>query len=501
MQSTTASSVGTLGAQWRLRVRTALACVSPMSYAIAVTALLVATLFVAADTIRTFDELGQRNALVKKLASAQPLLAKQFEARSLDLVLGKIDPATAQVQIMERAAIAYTLALLFFGFGFRRRAAAIATPAPLGDLLSTIPFGIACWNSDGRLMVCNEHYVARLNAASAETRPGTFYSASIQRLVEGGYLQMISEDERNRVIELHREDGSCLLIDERPLASGGFVTLLTDVTESRRTDDLLMSIREEQRILARRYHEEKLRAEAASRSKTSFLAHLSHDIRTPLNHIIGFADLMRHQTYGPLGDHRYAGYVDTIRASGERLLSFFASILDLAELEGGRRTLQEEVVGVDDLLVGAARRIAAQAQTAKISLKLGAPCGATILGDRFSLERMLGNLLDNAVSFTPAGGRVTLSAYAASDGVVLEVTDTGIGIGAEQLSSLSQSFAFGDATLTKDREGAGLGIAIARTIVELSGGRLAIDSRLGLGTTVAVSLPLHAVQQQVNRAA
>jgi len=106
---------------------------------------------------------------------------------------------------------------------------------------------------------------------------------------------------------------------------------------------------------------------------------------------------------------------------------------------------------------------------------------------------MLGNLLDNAIRFTPGGGRVSVAAYAASDGVVLEITDTGIGMSPERLSSLSQPFAFGDAALTRDREGAGLGLATARTIAELSGGRLAIDSRPGLGTTVAVSLPLHQI--------
>lgn len=253
--------------------------------------------------------------------------------------------------------------------------------------------------------------------------------------------------------------------------------------------EMLSSIREEQRDLARRYHEEKLRAEAASRSKTSFLAHLSHDIRTPLTHIIGFAELMRHQTFGPLGDARYIAYVDSIRSSGERLLSFFASILDLAELEGGRRALESAPIGVDVLLACVTQRFSAEAQRANLTLALGAPCGAAIVGDRFAFERMLGNLVENAIRFTPAGGRVTLASYAADDGVVFEVSDTGIGMPPERLAALSQPFAFGEATLTKDREGAGLGLAIARAIAELSGGHLAIDSRQGLGTTVAISLP------------
>ena len=132
--------------------------------------------------------------------------------------------------------------------------------------------------------------------------------------------------------------------------------------------ELIDSIREEQRELARRYHEEKLRAEAASQAKTAFLAHLSHDIRTPLNHIIGFAEMMRHQTYGPLGDARYMTYVESIRVSGERLLGFFGSILDLAELEGGRRELEVAPLLVDELMLAASRRVSAQAQRARVTL-------------------------------------------------------------------------------------------------------------------------------------
>jgi two-component system cell cycle sensor histidine kinase PleC len=114
---------------------------------------------------------------------------------------------------------------------------------------------------------------------------------------------------------------------------------------------------------------------------------------------------------------------------------------------------------------------------------------------------MLGNLVDNAIRFTPAGGRVSVAAYAASDGVVLEVTDSGIGMTPERLAAVSQPFAFGDASLARDRDGAGLGLAIARAIVQLSGGHLAIDSRQGLGTTVAVSLPALAAAPEVDIAA
>lgn len=369
------------------------------------------------------------------------------------------------------------------------------TASGYAALIETLPFGVACWGADARLVASNDRFAERLRVGHATLATGAAYHDVVKGLAQGGYMQSVREDAENRLLELHREDGSTLLIEERPLAGSGFVTLVMDVTESRRTNQLLTSIREEQRLLARRYHEEKLRAEAASRSKTSFLAHLSHDIRTPLNHIIGFADMMRQQPYGPLGDPRYLGYVEAVKSSGERLLGFFGSILELAELEGGRRELKSDRFTADELLIGVFRRFTGLAQQAGVTFGLGGPCTALLSADRFALERMMSNLVENAVRFTPRGGKITLTAYAGVDGVVLEITDTGIGMTAERLGTLSQPFVFGDAALTRDREGAGLGIAIARAIAELSGGHLAIDSRQGLGTTVAVSLPLLAEQE------
>ena len=477
-----------VGSQGLLR---AFGQVSPLTYVVALTAFMAASIFVLTDAFQTFDGIADRQALMDSLGAAQPLLSQRFVASAFEPVMIDVDPDASLNALMQRGAAAYGLAFLFGAAAFRRRPVdASKTIVPYADLLATIPFGVACWSPAGRLIACNEQYRARLNAETADVRPGASYAASVRRFVQGGFMQLVTEDDRNRVLELHREDGTCLMIDERPLAEGGFVTLVTDITETRRTDHLLMSIREEQRVLARRYHEEKLKAEAASQSKTAFLAHLSHDIRTPLNHIIGFAEMMRHETYGPLGDDRYADYVESIRTSGERLLAFFASTLDLAELEGGRRVLNPVEIGVDDLLIGVTKRFMAQSHRKGIALALGSHTGAILVADRFSLERMLGNLVDNAIRYTPSKGKVTLAAYVATDGVVLEITDTGIGMSAERLQAVSQPFAFGDASMTRDRDGSGLGLAIARTIAELSGGRLAIDSRPGLGTTVAVSLPL-----------
>jgi len=135
-------------------------------------------------------------------------------------------------------------------------------------------------------------------------------------------------------------------------------------------------------------------------------------------------------------------------------------------------------------------RFKPQAQRAGITLKVGSPTGAVLRGDRLGLVRMVGNIMDNAMRFTPPGGQVTLASFVAEDGVVIEISDTGVGMSEERLATLSQPFALGDATFTREGAGPGLGISIARAIAELSGGHVAIDSSPSLGTTVAISLPI-----------
>ncbi|MCS6760785.1 MAG: HAMP domain-containing histidine kinase [Candidatus Devosia symbiotica] len=254
---------------------------------------------------------------------------------------------------------------------------------------------------------------------------------------------------------------------------------------------MLHAIREEQRELARYYHEEKL--EAANRAKTNFLGHLSHDIRTPLNHIIGFADPMRHQTYRPLGDAHYVDCMQSIKRSGEYLLASFAAILDLAELEGGCNVLRRDAVQIDKVLYSVMQHSAGLAARARLRLEVSQSCSAIVEGDQLGLVRMISNLVDNSVCFTPPppGGQITLAAFAADDGVVLEITNTGLGMNADRLASLSQSFALGGATFTHDGVGQSLGISISQTIGQLSGGHKIINSNPSLGTTMAISLPLH----------
>src|SRR5690606_8181626 len=140
----------------------------------------------------------------------------------------------------------------------------------------------------------------------------------------------------------------------------------------------------------------------------------------------------------------------------------FATILELAELESGQKALRMDVVPVDELIASVAKRFRDQIKRAGISLAIGQNCGAILCGDSLGLARMAGNIVENAIRFTPAGGRINFAAYAADDGVVIEISDTGIGMSEDRLDAISQPFALGDATFTRDGVGPGLGISIAR---------------------------------------
>lgn len=451
--------------------------------AVAAVAFLSALLFIAYDAQAT---LGQSQPALSALGAVAAAGTQGADA-------GSAPKEAAMAGLAGRGCAAIALAGLVTALSARRRRETGSEDIQSYELLAaSIPQGVACWTAQGRMVLCNDQYRRQIELADASLG----YEQLLCELVAGGYMKLVRVKAGNRLLELHRKNGTCLLVDERPMPDGGIMTLVSDVTERKRTDDLLSTIREEQRLLARRYHEEKLKAEAASRAKTSFLAHLSHDIRTPLNHIIGFAELIRHETYGPLGDPRYGEYIQSIKTSGEHLLASFATILDLAELEGGQKVLRSDPIPVDEVIAAVSRRFKARLKRADLILDNGQPCGAVLRGDRLGYVRMVSNIVENAIRFTPRGGKVTLAAFAADDGVVIEISDTGIGMDEERLQSLSQPFALGDATFTREGVGPGLGISISRAIAELSGGHMAIDSAPSMGTTVAISLPLETLASQ-----
>ena len=231
-------------------------------------------------------------------------------------------------------------------------------------------------------------------------------------------------------------------------------------------------------------------AEAASRSKSEFLANMSHELRTPLNAIIGFSDLMADEKYGSLGNRRYLQYIRDIGDSGRHLLDLINDVLDISKVERGKLELVEEPVDVAEIVDDCIRLMRQRAEAAQLLLavEVEAPL-PPLRADGLRIKQVLLNLLSNAVKFTPAGGRVKVRALAREDGLKLVVEDTGIGMDAAGVELALRPFGQVDAKLARKYAGTGLGLPLSKAIVELHGGTLEIQSRLGAGTVVTAALP------------
>ena len=241
-------------------------------------------------------------------------------------------------------------------------------------------------------------------------------------------------------------------------------------------------------ITARRQIEARL-AEA-SKAKSDFLAGLSHELRTPLNAIMVFSEMIRDAANGPL-DASYREYGGDINESGRHLQNIINDILDISKIEGGRLELRDEIVSIGEIAEACRRIVAAMAEVAGVSLSINVPGSLPLIrSDRIRFQQILLNLMSNAVKFTPSGGRVSLSASIETDGAVITVQDTGIGMKAEDIPIALEPFRQIDGALSRRFDGTGLGLPLAKALVELHGGRLEIQSAPAAGTMVRILLPL-----------
>ncbi|HYI69747.1 MAG TPA: MHYT domain-containing protein [Skermanella sp.] len=239
-------------------------------------------------------------------------------------------------------------------------------------------------------------------------------------------------------------------------------------------------------------------AAAASQTKSHFLATMSHELRTPLNAIIGFADLMVTEIHGPLGDEQYRDYARLVSDSGSHLLSLINDVLDLARLDASQLKLAEDMIDVDRMLHESVRMIGPQAAKAGVSVSWRSEVqGFHLSADTRRVRQVMLNLLSNGVKFTPPGGSITIDAKPSGKsgigGFTIAVTDTGIGMSPEEIPVALERFGQIDNGLDRRFEGTGLGLPLAKLLMEIHGGALILSSTPGSGTSVILSFPAERV--------
>ena len=240
---------------------------------------------------------------------------------------------------------------------------------------------------------------------------------------------------------------------------------------------------------------------AANQAKSDFIAAVSHELRTPLHAIIGFSELLSREVQGLSRPEPFKSYVDDIHTSGRHLLDIINNILDLSKAEAGTMMLTENEVDVREVVATARRFIGPRLKDANIELSVVMPPALPLLWcDEKKLKKILLNLLDNAAKFTPAGGRIEVEAAVTDGHFTVAVRDTGIGIDKDDLARVVLPFAQADNTAARRHQGAGLGLTLAKLMMEVHGGSLRLDSEVGRGTAAWLLFPNERVIAAESRA-
>lgn len=406
----------------------------------------------------------------------------------------------------------------------QRRMAALKKTSDnrLSDAIESISESFVLWGQDQRLVTCNSRFRS-LHRLSPEMQ---VVGITQDDLMQNGNLPIVQTRPINGAVisrdaqtyEAELADGRWLQVNERRTKDGGLVSIGTDITGLKRHEEqlvdserrlltLVSDLRRSRQALETRgqelahlaegYREQKSKAEAANLAKSEFLANMSHELRTPLNAIIGFSELMEQGIFGSLGHGKYEEYTRDIRQSGQRLLGLVTDVLDMSLIETGSRKIERSRIDARESIDACVNRVSEAASGKSLALIVDAPKSFAMDADPRALQQILANLLRNSVKFTPEGGRITVRVSLTHDAANIYVEDTGVGIPAEALVKLGRPFEQVEGEFNKADKGAGLGLAIARSLAEMHGGSLRIRSTLGHGTTAMISLPLRAPANNV----
>ncbi len=352
------------------------------------------------------------------------------------------------------------------------------------ETLDHLSEGIAVFTADGRLQLFNPAFQAiwRLEDDKLEGAPhfDAIKSATETLAPDPDFWRTLREaitgmpEARDTLSgAVARRDETHLAYAVTPLPDGGTLLTFADVTDRKRFEEVLLERNEA--------------LEASDRLKTTFLSHVSYELRTPLTTIIGFSDLLAEPVTGPL-NAKQRDYLNDIKTSSQMLLNIINDILDLAVIDAGALDLKLAPVKVEEVIEAAELGVRERLSRAKVNLDIHIAKGAgTVMADSNRLIQVIYNLLSNAIGFSPEDATITLNCRREKNGVAISVQDNGLGIPEEDQATMFDRFE--SRSKGSRHRGAGLGLSLVKSIVQLHKGRIDLRSTPGAGTTVTVFLP------------
>ncbi|HYD18372.1 MAG TPA: ATP-binding protein [Patescibacteria group bacterium] len=354
------------------------------------------------------------------------------------------------------------------------------------ETMDNLAEGIAVFGEDGRLRLSNQSFARIWNIPASDLAGTPHIAQLIDRtkafFTERDWPQMKqvilsnSLEREQRKGRISRANGTVLEYSVVPLPDGNILNAWIDITDTVKVEQALT--------------EKNAALEEAERLKTDFLANVSYQLRTPLNAIMGFAEMLNQQYFGKLNE-RQLEYTSNMIEAGQRLVSLVNDILDLSTIDAGYMKLYPSEIRVKDMVTQVAQLTEDWARKQNLEMDVVCPDeNLSITADDRRIKQVLLNLISNAINYSPHGGRVTLSAEKSGPFLLLGVRDTGMGIPADDLARVFTPFEKIQSKKAARRAGAGLGLALVKSIVQLHGGTVTIESIEGQGTFVLCKLPL-----------
>lgn len=360
----------------------------------------------------------------------------------------------------------------------------------LASIFEVSEVGIIVTNDRGTIVRANDSFLRA-------------YGWAREEIIGNYFTDLVTDDERERTRLNHKKFlsvGVRSTGEVKMLRKGGgvanvlFTSAILNLSQNRKY--LVTTVMD---ITLRKQMEQSLRvakdqADAANQSKSNFLANMSHELRTPLNAIIGFSELMIKETFGPIGKPKYKEYMDDIHMSAQHLLGIINEVLDMSKIEAGQIELVEEIFSIQETIVSVCRMMSSRVFASNIDIIREIEDNISFVRADYRLIRqVLINLIANAIKFSPQGSKITVGAKINDDGdMFISVTDEGVGIREDKIKRALEPFGqVDDSADMRDvsQQGTGLGLPLAKAMVEMHGGNLYLKSEFGIGTCASFTLP------------